>query len=120
MRCSKKINLPEFKCDVTVILTDDPKTEVLKLRKKHTDVEALTFRVEGIMIAPDSDKSKYYLILDIKVLSHNLISHEVYHLVRAVSEDRCMENDEESLAWISGFVAENIYNFLNKKKVDIK
>ena len=70
MRYSTNIKLPEFKCDLTVILTEDPKKEVIKLRKKHSDVEALSFRVEGIMIAPDSDKSKYYLILDIKVLSH--------------------------------------------------
>jgi hypothetical protein len=119
MKLTATIKLPTYSCELLFIVTDQLKTESLKIYKKYKlklddDVDGEN---EGILLSPDLDK--YFLIIDTKYLTHNTIAHEAYHAVVRVTEDRGI-SDEEAQAWLCGHITAVIYKFLDKKKLEIK
>lgn len=115
---SKIIKLPTYNCEVAVIITDKLKEESTKIYKKYKiKEEDDDGESEGLLISPDIDK--YFLMIDIKYLSHNTIAHEVYHATVRVTEDRGIV-EEESQAWLCGHLSGVIYKFLDKKNLTIK
>lgn len=107
-----------YNCEVTFVVTDHLNTECkkiyenFKLSDDDDDGES-----EGMVISPDIDK--YFLMIDVKYLSHNTVAHEIYHTVVKVTEDRGIV-DEEAQAWLCGHLTGVIYKFLDKRKLEIK
>jgi len=115
---SKSIKLPTYNCELMVIITSKLKDDATKIYKKYKikdddeDGES-----EGIVISPDIDK--YFLMIDLKYLSHNTLAHEIYHATVRITEDRGIV-EEESQAWLCGHLTGVIYKFLDKKTLTIK
>jgi len=118
MKSSTTIKLPTYSCQVVIIITDQLRTESDKIYKKYKlKYEEEEGENEGILISPEIDK--YFLLVDIKYLSHNTIAHEIYHAVVRVTEDRGIV-DEEAQAWLCGHLSGVTYKFLEKKNLTIK
>lgn len=113
----KIIKIDQYNCNLIVILSDKIKEDTNKLLKKDKLSHRIDYEIEGIFLYHDIDK--YYLLISQQHLSHNTIAHEVYHAVVRITEDREI-NDEESQAWLMGYITEQIYKFINKKNVEIK
>ena len=119
MKLTTTIKLETYSCEVIVTITDELKTLSEKLYKKYkikVDEED-EGENEGMLVSPDI--SKYFLLIDLKYLSHNTIAHETYHAVVRVTEERGIV-DEEAQAWLCGHLSGTIYKFLDKKKLQIK
>ena len=105
-----------YGCSVQFIVCGDAQKECDKLSKKNKG-EPLNGPVEGAVVS--FSMKKYYLFLDHKYVSHNTISHEIFHLVMDIAEDRLIE-DQEAVAWLVGYITEEMYKFLKIKSVEIK
>jgi predicted amidophosphoribosyltransferase len=118
MKQSKTIKISTYNCKVVFVVTALLKEESNKIFKKYkiTD-EQDEGENEGITISPDLEK--YYLLIDIVYLTHNTIAHEIYHAVTRITKDRGIE-DEEAQAWLCGYLSEEIYKFLDNKKIEAK
>lgn len=116
MRNSKKLKLPTYNCNLIIIITDSLKKEVNSIYKRLKHKEIFDEEAEGILLTLDIDN--YYLIYDTQYLSHNTIAHEVYHAVVKVTEDRDIV-DEESQAWLAGYLTEEVYKFIIKKGLNV-
>lgn len=117
MTFKKTTNIETFNCKLQLIISDNIKTEIDKIYKKYEVVPNDDYELEGILISGEMES--YYLIIDSKYLSHNTIAHEIYHAVVRITEDRDVV-DEETQAWLCGFLSEQIYSFAKKKKLEIK
>lgn len=112
----QKIKIDQYSCELIVIISDKIKDDTNKLLKKDKLPHRVDYEIEGIFLYHDIDK--YYLLLSSQHLSHNTIAHEVYHAVVRITEDREI-NDEESQAWLMGYITELIYKFIIKRNVQI-
>lgn len=116
MKIIKKIKVNTYNCEILFVVTDDMIKTDKYLQKKYEgepipgisadEAEGLTITISGVL---------YAIMIDVKYLNHNTIAHELYHLNRRITEDRDI-TDEESSAWLAGFLAEEFYNFLSSKK----
>jgi len=117
MKSSINIKVSTYSCEVTFIITDmlDKVAEAIyksyKISEKYEDGN------EGILISPSLQK--YFLLIDLKYLTHNTVAHEIYHVATRVTEERGV-TDEEAQAWLCGHLSGVIYKFLEKKKLEIK
>lgn len=117
MKCSGTLNIPTFSCKIQTIITEDLEKEVNRLYKKHGRKDKFEESAEACVYSPDM--YLIYLVFDIEYLTHNTISHEVFHIVNNIQHDRNML-DEESGAWLTGHITEYVYKFLDKKKLEVK
>jgi hypothetical protein len=62
--------------------------------------------------------AKYYILINSKYLSYNTICHELYHCTCTMASDRAI-HEEESRAWIQGYLANFIFKFIKEKGVEI-
>lgn len=116
MKLAKQLKITTYNCVINIIITDDVCKEVNKAYKKHSIKESFNDVVEGIVLS--IDLNTYYLILNIKYLTHNTIAHEVYHSIVRVTEERGIE-EEEAQAWLGGHITGEIYKFIEKKKLTV-
>jgi hypothetical protein len=116
MKKSRTFKLATYNCNVIFIITEELKKEVNRIYKKHSNKEIFNDEAEGILITLDIDN--YYIVLDTQYLSHNTIAHELYHAVVKVTEDRDIV-DEESQAWLMGYLTEEVYKFIDKNNFKI-
>ena len=116
MKKSKKIKLATYNCNLIIIITDKLKEEVNSIYKKLNCKDTFQGEAEGVLLTLDIDN--YYLIYDIQYLSHNTIAHEIYHAVVKVTEDRDIV-EEESQAWLCGYLAEEVYKFIQKNNFKV-
>ena len=117
MRAMKKINVNTYNCHVIYIITDAMRETEKYLTKKYggeydqpvdyDDSEGVTITITGKL---------YVVMIDYKYLTHNTIAHELYHTTRRITEDRAI-TDEESSAWLAGFLSEEFYKFLTTTRV---
>ena len=118
MKISTIIKLPTYACNVQVIICDgDIRKEITKICKKHKDKEPYTEYVAGLTLS--FNMNKYYIFYHTDFLSHNTIAHELYHVVRNLTQDRDIK-EEESQAWVVGYLTEEVYKFIKKKKLELK
>ncbi len=118
MKATTAIKVPTYSCELVLSVTDQLKIETVKIYKKYKlKQDDEDGENEGILITADIDK--YFLLIDLKYLSHNTIAHEIYHAVVRVTEDRGIV-DEEAQAWLCGHLSGTVYKFLDKKKLQIK
>lgn len=111
-----KLRVGVYSCSVHIVITDDISAFVKDLDAQFGGATSVDGS-EGFMFTPDM--RTYYVVFDEQYLSHNTISHEVFHLTCAICEDRDVV-EEEARAWLSGFLSENIYKFIEKKNLVIK
>lgn len=112
----KTIHIKLYDCSIKLIVTGNINQYLKGLYKKHKQTYQNDNNLAGIFDTFDLDK--YYIVLNIKHLSINLVSHEIYHLVRRLSRDRNISN-EESIAWLMGFISEEVYKFLKTKEINL-
>lgn len=117
MTVKKILNIETFGCKLQMMITDVIKKEIIKVYKSYGVISGYEDEVEGILIS--GSNGIYHLIIDDKCLSHNTIAHEIYHAVVRITEDRDVV-DEETQAWLCGYITEEIYNFIKLKKLEIK
>jgi DNA-binding transcriptional regulator YbjK len=117
VKYSKVINLTMYGCKVHFIISNQMNKLVASLYKKHNVPMIEDLAAEGVLLCFEG--TNYYIIIDADDLSHNTIAHEVYHATVKVTEDREI-NDEETQAWLCGHLAQNVYEFVDKKKLTIK
>jgi hypothetical protein len=117
MTLKKVIKVDLYSCALRFIVTDNMRQEYMAVCKKNNFDSTYT-EVEGVFIWGGSGK-EYYLLIDLDKLTHNTISHEIYHAASRICEHRDVQ-DEESRAWLSGYIAEQIYKFLDKKRLNVK
>ena len=113
----KKIKIEQYSCELILIVTDKIKEDTNKILKDANSKIKVDYEIEGIFLFHDIDK--YYLLLSTQHLTHNTISHEVYHAVVRITEDRDI-SDEETQAWLMGYLIGTIYKYLETKKIKIK
>ncbi len=111
------LKLLTYSCKLTLIITDQVKMQITKIYKKYKLKEDIDYEVEGVLISPITND--YFLILDLKYLTHNTIAHEIYHSANRICEDRDV-HDEEAKAWLAGYITSEMYKFLEKKNLQVK
>jgi len=116
MKAITKIKLDTYNCNVVFIITNDLNHQVNNIYKKLKSKDSFHGEAEGILLTLDIDN--YYVLFDVCYLTHNTIAHEIYHCVVKVTEDRDI-SDEEAQAWLAGYLTEKMYNFVQKKKLNI-
>jgi len=117
MKIAKTLKLPTYSCSVNIIVTDDLKKEVDKLYKKNNIIDSFEDDAEAVMLSLNIQN--YYLIFDKDYLTHNTIAHEVFHVVVRITDDRNVV-DDEAQAWLSGYITSVVYEFLDKKNLNIE
>lgn len=117
MRKTKTFNLDIYNCKIVMIITDDTIEEEHKLRQKYEGTNGDDEDTDGFCL--NFSNATYHIIFKHEAISHNLIAHECLHLTKAITEDRHIE-DEESQAWLMGYVCSLIYEALDKEKIKIK
>lgn len=114
MRLTKSFKIGTYACTVQFILTDDISgTEKWLIKKHDIDLED-TGEAEGFTLSVSN--TNYIVVLDSTLLSHNTAAHEIYHATQMIGRHRGID-DEESLAWLCGYITEQFYLFLGTDKV---
>jgi hypothetical protein len=117
MRVSKTIKVAVYSCKVIVVLTDDVDKEGARICKKHkmpvADGENYALAIST------TDVHTYYVIYNPKSININRLVHEVTHIGGMILKDRGTEEslDGENLAYLNGFLAEEIYKFVIKNHI---
>lgn len=84
------------------------------LKKKYKLPSVDFDDIDGVVFN-ETDYSRHISVAFLeKTLSHNLIAHEVYHITQLLLSLTNI-NDEETGAWLQGYISENIYKVINKK-----
>lgn len=117
MTVKKTLNIETFGCKLQLMITDVIKKEIIKIYKSYGITSGYAEEVEGVLIT--GTDAVYHLIIDETCLSHNTIAHEIYHAVVRITEDRDVV-DEETQAWLCGYISEALYHFIKLKKLEIK
>ena len=111
------IKIPTLHCQLVIVVTDDVNAEVNRVYKKYKSPMRLDDPVEGVFFSIDIDR--YYLVIERKYLTYNTIAHEVFHATIRITKDRGIK-EEESQAWLCGYLNAVIHKFLHKKNFVIK
>ena len=117
MAFKKIINIETFNTKVEVLITNSIQNEIKKIYNSYKDDYTDPIEVEGIIINLNTEK--YHLLIDTQYLSHNTIAHEIYHAAVRITEDRDVV-DEETQAWLCGYITQKVYDFIKLKKLEIK
>lgn len=102
-----------YNCKVNIIIDSNIEKHYERLCKK-LKLKYEEGNMEGAVLTGDIDV--YYLLLSREHLSHNVIGHELHHLVFNIIKDRGI-SDEEASAWISGHLNEQVYRLMETKKL---
>lgn len=113
----KKIKIDVFSRTLELIVTRDLAKEFRTIAKRHKIEVDMDTNIEGCYIPGRS--GMHYVIVHSDCLSYNTISHELYHAAHGILERLCIE-DEETKAWLCGYLSANVYGHLAKKKMKIK
>lgn len=117
MRIIHKTAVSTYDCHVLYVVTDNMVKSEKYLIKKYNGDPACgvdSSEAEGITITITG--KLYVVMIDWKYLSHNTIAHELYHVTRRITDDRDI-SDEESVAWLAGYLSQEFYKFLGSPKV---
>lgn len=108
----KKIDIPIYGCVLSMYLDED----LSHIEKKYNTKSLEDF---GAVTLKDKDNYRHYVVAftDAKHLSN--IAHEIVHLKNQIYIDCAMELDrynDEPEAYLTGWLFDNINDFLNKNK----
>lgn len=110
------IKLPTYSCKLQIVVVPSVAAYAEKVYKKYKIVDSFGAEAEGALIMVDI--SNYFLVLHKNFLTHNTIAHEIYHAAVRITEDRDV-TDEEAQAWLTGYITEVVYKYLDKKNIAI-
>lgn len=114
LKIQQKIDIKTYGCSVIYIVTDNIYMTEKYLHKKYGgDKPTEDNSVEGYAITIHS--GLYVVVLDFKFITNNLIGHELFHVTQRICGDRDIE-EEESMAWLNGYLHEELYKFINNAK----
>jgi hypothetical protein len=117
IKIQKKINVNTFSCDVIYIVSDNIyKVESLLHKKYGGDKPKDDDPAEGYTVTVNS--TLYVMVLDYRFMTNNLIGHEIYHVTHRICNDRDIE-DEETMAWLNGYLHEEFYKFIQTPKFKV-
>lgn len=102
-----------YACTVNIYVEDDIEKTYKKLCKKYK-IDCEDGFMAGVVIP--GELNNYHYLLSKHYVDHNTIGHELHHLVIKIMKDRGI-TDEESSAWLSGYLNNIIYKSLEKKKL---
>lgn len=120
MISSTKIKLGLYETSVTLYVASSMEEFEAKMRKKTKNNNLSIKDTYGVVFGWGSAGDAGYVIaLHESNLSHNLIAHEIFHLAIMITNDIDIE-DEESQAWLVGYLTESVYSILKKKNFVIK
>jgi uncharacterized protein YlbG (UPF0298 family) len=107
----KTIDIPIYQCKLTMILDKDLKY----IENTYNTISLDNF---GAVTLQNKSKYRHYVVgfTNKKHLSN--IAHEIVHLKNHIYLDCAMElnrNDDEPEAYLTGWLFDQIYNFLNNK-----
>jgi len=105
-----------YDCKIQFIVSKNAKKTVNRLYKKYNTGMKYEDTIAGFMLT--MSMNQYYLIIDENYLTYNCLTHELYHLTQSLTADRNIF-EEEQRAWVQGACAQEIFDFLNLKKVKI-
>lgn len=121
------ISLDLYNCRITVILTDDSINKIYKRLQKKYSEQYIIEEIEpmGMAFSPDNDTSIYYIILN---FTNNQIDiwafvHEIDHIKNYILKYRGVHYNrinDESGAYLSGYIADCIYKIMKKKEIIFK
>lgn len=115
----KKINLAIYEAVVNIRVVDSMQDMQDYLDKKTKSLVDITDSCGCVFDLQGVKGLEYYVVYEKDKLTINLISHEVYHLaVRILTNINI--TDEESTAWLVGYLTETIYKVLRQKNYNIK
>jgi hypothetical protein len=117
----KNIKIDVFSANVTLIISDSME-EISEYVKNTYDIEDIDSTdsipfMEGFVLSLDT--GKFVMAIGEKHLTYNTITHELYHLATAILS-RINIEDEETSAWLIGFLAEKVYQHLDKSGLQVK
>ena len=123
MQFKKTIKIPIYNCRVFVYLgTEVSQTYRALLAKfKEEDDEDVAF--DGVVMNTPGDPSSYHMLLDTEVITPNLLTHEAVHLAIKILKHRghdSIQEGEEPLAYLCGFLVEEVYKILIKNNIELK
>lgn len=108
----KKIKLKQYECTILFVISSKFVKDATKYDKVHEIVPDENHHPEDEGYTLGSNKN-YVTILNCKHLTHNTIAHEMYHLTCNIGEATGI-TDEESLAWLCGYITEELYKLITK------
>lgn len=106
------IEIPIYQCSLTIILDKDLKY----VEKTYKTISLDDF---GAVTLKDESKYRHFIVAftDVKHVSN--IAHEIVHIKNHIYLDCAMQLDrhnDEPEAYLTGFLFDKIYEFLNKQK----
>lgn len=117
MYFKKTISIPLYDTKVKLIITPDILKVVNNFYKKHNTNFRYTDSIAGMMLTMSMDE--YTILISTDFLTYNTIMHELFHCVMAITADR-NNFEEENRAWVQGFIAQEIFNFIKNKGIKIE
>lgn len=116
----KVIKLPIYNAIIHLHVVDRMETMQMKLEKKNKHIMLDVTGCDGCVFQlSEKDIFEYYIVLQEDKLSYNLITHEVYHLATNIAGDIGIQ-EHESIAWLIGHLAEEIYRILMTNQFTIQ
>ncbi len=116
MYLSKVIPVKLYDTTIQFIISDDIAKVYNRIQKKHNTNARWENSPAGGMLSLSMDR--YHVLINSEYLSYNTILHELFHLVKGIGFDRNIF-EEEPLCWLQGMIGQEIFKFLEQKKVKI-
>lgn len=109
----KIIDIPIYHVKVMIVVCDSISVSY----KDYEDLFGKEFVSDADGLCVCSVNGLFGLFFEKAALNHNLIAHELYHLVNRIlsyhNVEQDFENDEQS-ALLNGYLAEQIYRYIGK------
>lgn len=119
MRLLKTFDLKMYESDLKFIICPNMQQEFDRIAKKKAGSSFnVSFSGDAGGLAFSADIHEYYIILRDDAIAHSFIAHEILHIVERITRDRGIR-DEESRAYLCGYITKLVYQYLAKKKVKI-
>lgn len=107
----KTIKIPIYLCKLIIIFDKD----LSYVEKKYSTTSLLNYG--AITMRKPNSFSEY--VIAFEYCSGSIVAHEVVHLVNYIFQDRGLQLDivnDEAQAYLTGFLFDKIYKFLNSTK----
>lgn len=105
----KKIKIPIYGCDLTIILDKD----LSYVEKKY---KTRSLKDYGAVTIQDENEFGHYIVA-FECKNRALIAHEIVHIINYVFLDRCVELDrqnDETQAYLTSWLFNKIEKFIYK------
>lgn len=112
-----KINIDVYSTTVNFIVCEDVDATYKEIRRKHNEpVSDEESEFYGLHF-----RSKYeqYILIEKQSIRYNTICHEIFHCAFGILNNINI-NAEEAIAWLIGFISQEIFKFLHKNNITIK